>query len=100
MCRVVVIALSAKPIPAAFLTAVGANRDSAIRTLRNGWLAARKGIGSFTLPVFHLTVKHLLAPIPHKLIRNNASPGQARCGARAQIVLRGLASENSYDSEF
>src|ERR1700730_14092141 len=99
MCRVVVIALSAKPIPAAFLTAVGANRDSAIRTLSNGWVAARKGIGSFTLSVFHLTVKHLLAPIPHMLTRNNASPVPAPCGVRAQTVLRGLASENSYDSE-
>src|ERR1700730_10392694 len=100
MCRVVVIALSAKPIRAAFLTAVGANREAAIRTPRNRWLAARKGIGSFTLPVFHLTVKHLLAPIPHKLIRNNASPGRARCGARAHTVLRALLSENNcgYDS--
>src|ERR1700730_5836144 len=100
MCSVVVIALSAEPIPAAFLTAVGANRDSAIGALSNGWLAARKGIGSFTLSVFHLTVKHLLAPIPHKLIRNNASPGRARCGARAQTVLRALLSENNcgYDS--
>src|ERR1700730_5786802 len=36
MCRVVVIALSAKAIPAAFLTAVGANRNSAIRALLVG----------------------------------------------------------------
>src|ERR1700730_10778074 len=100
MCRVVVIALSAKPIPAAFLTAVGANRDSAIRTLRHGWLAARKGIGSFTLSVFHLTVKHLLAPIPHMLVHNNASPGRALCDVHARIVLRVLVSENSSDSEF
>src|ERR1700730_6733707 len=95
MCSMVVIALSAKPIPAAFLTAVGANRDSAIPTIRNGWLGARKGIGSFSLSVFHLTVKHLLAPILHMLVHNNASPERVRCGARAQIVLRGLASENN-----
>jgi hypothetical protein len=97
MCSVVVIALSAKPISAAFLTAGGANRDSAIRTLSNGWLAAGKGIGSFTLPVFHLTVKHLLAPIPHKLIRNNATLGPARCAAPAQIVRDVLPSGNSED---
>jgi hypothetical protein len=88
MCRVVVIALSAKPIPAAFLTAVGANRDSAIRTLSNGWLAARKGIGSFTLSVFHLTGKHLLDPIPHKLIHNSASQEPVHDGVPAQTVLR------------
>src|ERR1700682_1338953 len=98
MCRVVVIALSAKPIPAAFLTAVGANLDSAIRTLSNGWLAARKGIGSFTLSVFHLTVKHLLVPIPHMPVHNNAIPEPARCAAPAQIVRDVLPSGNNEDS--
>ena|ERR1700730_7456848 len=97
MCSVVVIALSAKPIPAAFLTAVGANRDSAIRTRSNGWLAARKGIGSFTLSVFNLAVKHLLVPIPHKLIHSNASQEPALCDARAQIVRDALPSGNSED---
>ena len=96
----VVVALYAKPIPTAFLTAVGANRDSAIRTLSNRLLAARKGIGSFTLPGFHLKMKHLRAPIPQMLVHNNANLGWAQCDVRARIVLRVLASENSYDSVF
>src|ERR1700730_10946482 len=64
MCSVVVIALSAKLIPAALLTAVGANRDSAIFTLSNGWVAARERNGSITLSVFaSLTVMAVLKEV-------------------------------------
>jgi hypothetical protein len=56
----------------------------------NRWLAARNGIGSFTPSEFNLAIRHLLVPIPHMPIHNNASLGRRRSGYAAFFLLFAL----------
>jgi hypothetical protein len=98
--RMEVIAVVTERFPAAFRSAVGANRGSTVRALSNGWLATTDRIA---VPVieFNEATRASHSPTPHKRRRNHPTKtDQDHSPALSQRVPRVLPTANSSYSGF
>jgi hypothetical protein len=94
--HMVVIAIPAEWLSAAFRFAVRADGHSTVRAIGNGWLSTADRVAFCSK--FDKAARASHSPTPHRLDRNHASLGLVRCAFLARIIRAFRSSANIADS--